>query len=240
MIRLSKYLSMAGVTSRRGAEALVAEGRVTINDETVEKIGTIVDESADVVKVDGSVVAPVEDKVYVVLNKPRRVMTTLHDPFKRRTVRHLLEKLPHRVYPVGRLDYDTEGVLVLCNDGELAFRLAHPRYQVPKTYEAIVLGRFTKADSLQIQQGVRLDDGAIGRAQVHILGYGKRTSRIRLTLTEGRKREVKQLCKAVRRPVRRLRRVDFAGITAKGLRPGAWRHLTPAEVMKLKGLVGLE
>lgn len=239
MIRLSKYLSLCGVTSRRGAEVLVSEGRVTLNDTTVEKIGTIVDEASDVVKVDGTVVVPVADNVYIVMNKPRRVMTTLHDPFKRKTVRHYLKNLPHRVYPVGRLDLDTEGVLLLCNDGDLAFRLTHPKYQVEKVYEAIVTGHFKRTDSMRIQRGIKLEDGAIGRGQVDVLGYGKKTTRLRLTLTEGRKREVKQLCKAVGYPVRQLRRVEFGRITARGLRPGAWRHLTTAEVSRLKSLVEL-
>jgi 23S rRNA pseudouridine2605 synthase len=239
LIRLSKYLSLCGVTSRRGAEVLVAEGRVTINDLTVEKIGVIVDETADVVKVDGADVTPVTQKVYIVLNKPQRVMTTLYDPFRRRTVRHFLKKLRHRVYPVGRLDYDTDGVLILCNDGDLAYRLSHPKYRVPKVYYAKVSGNFTRADVIRIQRGIQLEDGAIGQAQVDILGYGKGITRLRLTLTEGRKREIKQLCKAVGHPVKHLRRIEFAGVTSAGLKPGAWRYLTPGEVNRLKIVVRL-
>ncbi len=239
MIRLSKYLSLAGVTSRRGAEALVNEGRVTINNTAVEKIGTIVDETTDIVRVDGTVVTPVTEKVYIVLNKPRGVMTTLFDPFKRRTINRYVKTLGHRVYPVGRLDMDTEGVLLLCNDGDLAYRLTHPRYRVEKVYEAVVAGRFVSADGLRIQQGMRLEDGAVGRARVRILGYGRGTTRLRLVLTEGRKREVKQLCKLVGHPVRRLQRVEFAGISAKGLAPGAWRYLTAEEIKRLRALVEL-
>jgi 23S rRNA pseudouridine2605 synthase len=218
---------------------LVSEKRVTLNNTTVEKIGTIVDEASDVVKVDGTVVVPVEENLYIVMNKPRQVMTTLHDPFKRKTVRHYLKNLPHRVYPVGRLDYDTEGVLLLCNDGDLAFRLTHPKYQVEKIYKAIVIGHFKRAEGMKIKRGVRLEDGAIGRAQVDVLGYTRKSTRLRLTLTEGRKREVKQLCKAVGYPVRQLRRVEFGHITARGLQPGAWRHLTKAEISRLKSLVDL-
>ncbi len=239
MVRLSKYLSTAGVTSRRGAAGLVAEGRVILNDQTVENIGVIIDENADVVKVDGTIVKPVSEPVYLLLNKPRRVMTTLHDPFQRRTVVHYLRNLAHRVYPVGRLDFDTEGVLMLCNDGELAYRLTHPRYRVKKVYEAVVVGRFTRGDVTRVRHGVRLDDGAIGRAQVNILRYGKGTTIIRLTLTEGRKREVKQLCRAVHHPVKQLCRVEFAGLTVRGLKLGAWRFLTSKEVAGLRMLVGL-
>lgn len=240
MIRINKYLSLCGVTSRRGAETLVVEGHVSINDKTVKKVGTIIDEKRDVVKVDGTVVTPVEHQVYVVLNKPPQVMTTLHDPFKRRTIIHFLEDLPTRVYPVGRLDYDTEGVLILTNDGDLAYRLAHPKYQIEKIYEVRVKGKFTPAAAKTIEKGIRLENGAIGKGGVDILGYGGDTTRIRMTLTEGRKREVKQLCKAAGHPVRLLRRVEFAGITARGLKLGKWRYLTSYELEKIKGLANLE
>ena len=212
---------------------------MTLNDVTVEKVGVIVDETSDVIRVDGSIVTPVTKKVYVVFNKPQRVMTTLYDPFRRRTVLHFLRKLRYRVYPVGRLDFDAEGVLILCNDGDLTYRLAHPKYRVPKVYNAKVSGHFTRADVIRIQRGIKLEDEAIGRAQADILGYGKGITRIKLTLTEGRKREVKQLCKAVGHPVKHLRRVEFAGVTARGLKPGAWRYLTPSEVNRLKTLVRL-
>jgi len=238
-IRINKYLSLSGVTSRRGADALIAEGRVTVNDITVEKVGIVIDDEIDVVKVDGTKASPVDTKVYVVLNKTRGVMTTLHDPFRRRTIKHLLKDLDQRVYPVGRLDFDTAGVLILTNDGDLTYRLAHPRYQVTKVYEARVLGRMGEDEKEEIERGIKLDDGAIGKAQVSILGHDRRESRIRLILTEGRKREVKQLCKKVGRPVTSLTRVEFGGITARGLKPGRWRHLTPGEVGSLKNLVGL-
>jgi 23S rRNA pseudouridine2605 synthase len=238
-IRINKYLSLSGVTSRRGADALIAEGRVTVNDITVEKVGAIIDEESDVVKVDGTEASPINTKIYVVLNKTRGVMTTLHDPFHRRTIKHLLKDLDERVYPVGRLDFDTSGVLVLTNDGDLAYRLAHPRYQVPKIYEARVLGRMGEDSKMKIEKGIKLDDGAIGKAQVSILGHDRKESRIRLILTEGRKREVKQLCKKVGHPVRSLTRVEFGGITSRGIKPGQWRHLTPGEIASLKNLVGL-
>jgi len=230
---------MCGVTSRRGAEALIKDGRVTVNNEVPEKVGTIVDESTDVVRVDGTIVSPVEEKLYVILNKPKKTMTTLHDPFRRKTVTNYLKSLKHRVYPVGRLDYDTEGVLLLTNDGELAFRLAHPRFGVKKVYEAVTSGTFKRESSLSISRGIKLEDGHIGKAKVDILGYVRDVSRLRLTLTEGHKREVKQLCKAVGHPVKALRRVEYGDITARNLRPGEWRKLTKGEINHLKELVGL-
>ncbi|MCD6249577.1 MAG: rRNA pseudouridine synthase [candidate division Zixibacteria bacterium] len=239
LIRINKYLSICGITSRRGADALIGEKRVTINDRTLEERGAIVDTDNDIVKVDGVEALPVEESVYVLLNKPTNTMTTLHDPFKRRTVVDYLKTLKYRVYPVGRLDFDAEGVLLLTNDGDLAYRLAHPRYRVSKIYEATVEGRFVRAKSDQIKRGIKLDDGAIGRAKVSILSYTGQQSKIRLTLTEGRKREVKQLCQKVGHPVAKLRRVEFAGIRLKNLKPGQFRNLTKAEVNRLRQLVGL-
>jgi pseudouridine synthase len=239
LIRINKFLSLCGVTSRRGADAMIAEGRVTINDTTIAKPGVVVDPDKDVVKVDGTAVAPVTEKVYVVLNKPRDVMTTLYDPFKRTTVVKYLQSLGHRVYPVGRLDYDTQGVLILTNDGDLAYRLAHPRFEIKKIYEARVIGHFSAEAGEAIRKGVKLEDGHIGHATVDILQYGDHWSRIRVTMIEGHKREVKQLCKHVGYPVLRLTRVDFAGLTAKGLGLGKWRHLTKHEVERLTAMVGL-
>ncbi|MDZ4723308.1 MAG: pseudouridine synthase [candidate division Zixibacteria bacterium] len=238
-MRINKYLSLCGVTSRRGAEALIAEKRVTVNDITIDKVGVIIDEATDVVKVDGTAISPVDEKIYVVLHKPRMVMTTLRDPFKRRTVLHFLRRLRQRVYPVGRLDYDTEGVLLLTNDGDLTYRLAHPKYEVPKIYEAKVLGTFSREAAAQIEAGIKLDDGAIGHAKVNVLGFAGRFSRVRLVLTEGRKREVKQLCKKVGFPVEHLVRVEFAGINLKNLKPGEWRFLSPTELDRLKTMVEL-
>ncbi len=240
LIRINKYLSICGVTSRRGAEALIGERKVTINDKTITELGVMVDPEKDVVRVNGTEIHPVAKYVYVILNKPGMTMTTLHDPFHRRTIVSCLKRLDHRVYPVGRLDYDAEGLLLLTNDGDLAFRLAHPRYGVPKVYEARVAGRFTEEDAERIRRGIKLDDGAVGRAQVSILGFVGSQTRIRLVLTEGRKREVKQLCKSVGHQVKHLCRVEYAGIPLRNLRPGQWRFMTSAEVARLCSLVGLD
>ncbi len=240
MIRINKYLSLCGVTSRRGAEKLIAERRVTLNNITIEKVGLVIDEAVDEIRVDGALVKPAEKKVYLVLNKPRQVMTTLHDPFKRKTVVNYLSGLAVRVYPIGRLDYDTQGVLLLTNDGELAFRLSHPKFQVLRVYEARVKGAFTTEAGDRIEKGIKLEDGAVGRAQVEILNLSREWSRVRLYLCEGRKREVKQLCKAVGHPVQRLTRTEFAGITSAGIKSGSWRYLTEAELAKLRELVGIQ
>ncbi len=239
-MRISKYLSLCGVTSRRGAEQLIDKKQVTVNDVTVEKQGVIIDETKDAIKVNGSLVTPVKTKVYVILNKPSNCLTTLFDPFRRKTVVHYLKGLKERVYPVGRLDFDTEGVLLLSNDGDLAFRLAHPSYEIQRVYEASVLGQFTPEAVKKIKAGIELDDGSMSTAEVSILGFEKNLTRVRMTLHQGRKHEVKQLCKKVGHPVHKLRRVEFASLTTKGLAGGGWRHLTPTEVKRLKQSVGLD
>lgn len=239
LIRINKYLSQCGVTSRRGAEALITEQRVTINGDTVTALGTMVNADTDVVRVDGEVVEPVDELVYVALNKPRMTITTLHDPFKRRTVLYYLKNLERRVYPVGRLDFDAEGLLLLTNDGDLAYRLAHPKYEVAKVYEVVVNGEFSSEAGKRIAKGIELDDGAVGRAEAAVLHHKGDQTKVRLILTEGRKHEVKQLCRKVGHPVRRLRRVEFAGIPLKGLKPGQWRNLTDGEITRLKKAVGL-
>ncbi len=241
MIRINKYLSICGVTSRRGADALIKDEQVTVNDNTLIEVGTIIDETKDVVKVGGVKVSPVEEKYYLVLNKPQNVMTTLHDPFKRKTIVNFLKEMKDRVYPVGRLDYDAQGVLLLTNDGDLAFRLSHPKYQVRRVYEVRVKGKFIVSNADIIRKGIKLEDGKMGKAeQVSILSANPKYSRVRIVMTEGRKREVKQLCQFVGHQVEELVRVDYGGITLKALKAGAWRVLTSNEVSKLKGLVGLK
>ncbi len=239
LVRINKYLSMCGITSRRGADDLITQGKVTINDLLLTERGAVVDTDIDVVAVDGVVAKLVEELIYVLLNKPVSTMTTLDDPYKRRTIVHYLKNLAQRVYPVGRLDFDSEGVLILTNDGDLAYRLAHPGFEVPKIYEALVKGRFQKDGAEKIKKGITLEDGAIGHAKVSVLGYNNDETRIRLILTEGRKREVKQLCKAVGHPVVHLRRVEYAGIQLGSLKPGQFRHLTPGEVSRLRKMVGM-
>lgn len=239
MIRINKYLSICGVTSRRGAEQLIEKGRITVNDNTADRPGIIIDETKDIIKVDGTIVAPVKEKCYILLNKPKMVLTTLFDPFRRKTVAFYVRRAPVHVYPVGRLDYDTEGALLLTNDGELAYRLAHPKYQVRKIYYAFVSGVFTADHAKLINKGITLEDGHVGKGEVEILFNSVKYSKLKITLTEGHKREIKQLLKAVGHPVRDLYRLEFAGLQVDSLKPGRWRFLSHLEIRKLKDLVGL-
>ena len=225
-MRLNAYLARAGVASRRKADELIKAERVTVNGEPGQ-LNTSVG-GRDRVEVDGRLVAP-QRLAYVLLHKPAGVVTTARDPHGRRTVVELVD-LPERVVPVGRLDADTTGALVLTNDGELAHRLAHPRYGVEKTYVADVSGNVTSEVLETLESGVELDDGRTAPARARRLGR----SRVELILHEGRKHQVKRMLEAVGHPVVRLHRSAYAGISADDLAPGTWRELAPAEVELLR------
>jgi 23S rRNA pseudouridine2605 synthase len=226
-MRLNAYLARAGVASRRGADELIKAGRVSVNGEQGQ-LNTFVT-ARDRVEVDGERVAA-QALAYVLLYKPAGTVTTARDPQGRPTVLDLVD-VPERVVPVGRLDADTTGALLLTNDGPLAHRLAHPRYGVEKVYEAEVDGRPDTADLRALAEGVELDDGVTAPAKARRLG----PSRVELVLHEGRNRQVKRMLEAVGHPVRRLHRSRYAGLTLEGLEPGRWRELEPSEVKRLKG-----
>ena len=233
VIRLQKYLAQCGVASRREAEKLIEAGRVTI-DGRVATLGESVPEEGAVVALDGQPVAPESGLVYIVLNKPRDVITSVTDTHGRKTVVDCLHGVKTRVYPVGRLDFDVEGVLLLTNDGDLAYHLTHPKFGAKKQYVAWVQGTMTPQTATQLERGVDLEDGTTAPAKVSITFVRGGSTQIRLTLHEGKKREVKRMCEAVGHPVQSLKRVSFAGIKATGLRPGQWRYLNDAEVASLK------
>jgi 23S rRNA pseudouridine2605 synthase len=224
-MRLNAYLSRAGVASRRKADELIKAGRVTVNGEPGQ-LNTFV-QSRDVVELDGERLAP-EELAYVLLHKPAGVVTTARDPHGRPTVVGLVDHAS-RVVPVGRLDADTTGAILLTNDGELAHRLAHPRYEVEKVYEAEVEGEPSDETLTKLVEGVELDDGVTAPARVRKLG----PSLVELSIHEGRKHQVKRMLEAVGHPVRRLHRSRYAGLTLDGLEPGEWRELTPDEVEDL-------
>ena len=225
-MRLNAYLARAGVASRRGAEDLIRAGRVRVNGEVAGLVTFV--EPRDNVEVDGSPIEP-EPLTYVLLHKPPGVVTTARDPQGRPTVVGLVGH-ERRVVPVGRLDADTTGALLLTNDGPLAHRLMHPRYEVGKVYEAEVEGEPSDEALAQLAEGVVLDDGRTAPARVRRLG----PSRVELTIHEGRKHQVKRMLQAVGHPVRRLHRNRYAGLTLDGLAPGEWRELTSDEVKRLR------
>jgi 23S rRNA pseudouridine2605 synthase len=227
-VRLNAYLARAGIASRRGAEALIRAGRVQVNGE-VAGLATFV-EGRDRVEVDGRLVEP-EALTYVLLHKPAGAVTTARDPQGRPTVVGLVGH-ERRIVPVGRLDAATTGALLLTNDGPLAHRLMHPRYEVDKVYEVDVEGEPTAEVLARLAGGVDLHDGRTAPAAVRRLG----PSRLELSLHEGRKHQVKRMCETVGHPVLRLHRSRYAGLSLDGLEPGEWRELSASEVRRLKEL----
>ena len=238
-MRLQKYLALSSVASRRGAEAMIAAGRVSVNGQVVTVMGVEVNEG-DIVAVDGAAVSPDAAFVYILLYKPRSVVSTVHDPQGRRTVLSFLPKMPVRLYPVGRLDYDTEGALLLTNDGELAHRMTHPSYEVEKVYRVRLSGYLTDEQVSRLRQGIELDDGLTAPAQVEMLSRAANESLLTLTLHEGRNRQVKRMVEAVGHRVVALERLQVGLIGLEGLQPGQWRYLTAQEVEHLRRLCALE
>ncbi|NUM55630.1 MAG: rRNA pseudouridine synthase [Candidatus Hydrogenedentes bacterium] len=236
-MRLQQFMAACGVASRRACESIITSGRVTVNGQTAS-LGQSVDPARDDVRIDGKSLRT-DQKVYVLLNKPRGVITSARDTHGRKTVLDCVQDVRARVFPVGRLDYDVEGALLMTNDGELAYRLTHPKYVIEKVYLAWVKGRMTPETAIALEKGVKLDDGMTAPAKVHILSVGERSTQVRLVLTEGRKREVKRMCLHVGHPVIELQRIAIAGVKVKGMRPGEWRYLSGAEVEGLRKLTGL-
>ncbi len=245
MERLHKYLSRCGVASRRESENLILQGRVTVNGQTVQELGVKIDPEKDKVEVDGSVVTP-QPFTYVILNKPRGYITAVEDQEGRPTVIELLKSLKTRVYPVGRLDLESEGLLLLTNDGELAFRLMHPKYHVEKRYLVKVKGAPPEKKLERIRKGVRLEDEKrkglyrkTAPAQIKVIKSKGKETELEVILREGRKRQIRRMFQAIGHPVISLVRVAMGNITLEDLPKGRYRHLTFQEVTDLKKRVGL-
>jgi pseudouridine synthase len=237
--RLQKILSQAGIASRRAAERLIADGRVTVNGKTVREMGTKADPAADDIRVDGRRIKSPERHRYILLNKPAGYVSTRSDPQRRPTVIDLLAGVREYVYPVGRLDYDTEGLLLLTNDGELAARLTHPRHAVERVYEARVAG-MPDADALErLRKGIPLDGRRTLPAGATLVNRGRRDANavLLLTIREGRNRQVRRMCEAVGHPVSALRRVRIGPLQDRSLKPGQWRDLTGPEIRRLTATV---
>jgi 23S rRNA pseudouridine2605 synthase len=237
-MRLSKILAQAGLASRRGAEALLGAGRVTVNGTVRLEPGAQADPATDVIALDGQPVGAREAHAYVMLHKPRGYVTSLHDPEGRKVVTDLLPQGAPRLFPVGRLDYDAEGLLLLTNDGELTNRLLHPRYGIPRVYEVEVERHVGPSELERWRRGALLPDGPALPSAVRILKRGKGSTWLSVTFREGRYREVKRYCKALGHPVRRLRRVQFGPLHLGTLPLGRSRALDAAELGALRNLRG--
>lgn len=236
-IRLAKLIAGRGLASRREAEEWIREGRLSVNGETTTEPGTVVDPERDHVRLDGRRLPPEPPKVYYLMYKPRGFITGRRDPSGRKGVLDLVEDLPQRVEPVGRLDFDTEGALILTNDGELAHKLTHPSTQVPRHYVAKVWRTPDEKTLLRIAKGVRLEDGPSGPCKVRVMKTtDEGNSWVELTVTEGRNRLVRRLMQAVNHPVAKLRRLSFGTISIRGMERGQVRPLTSEEVSRLQDL----
>jgi 23S rRNA pseudouridine2605 synthase len=238
MERIQKILAAGGIASRRAAEKLITEGRVRVNGQIVSELGAKADPRQDRIEVDGKRVVA-EHHVYLVLHKPRGVVATMSDPEGRPTVRDILAPVGARVYPVGRLDFATSGVLLATNDGDFAEGLLHPKRAVPKTYVVKVNGKMKAEDMDRWRDGVQLEDGMTQRAEAKTLRFEGDKTWFELTIKEGRNQQIRRMGEATGFPVMRLARLAFAQITAEGLRPGEWRHMTREELVQLKKTYGV-
>ncbi len=240
--RLQKILAHAGIASRRKAETLITEGHVEVNGKVVRELGTKADLAEDVIRVDGRQIAEEEEKVWYVLYKPAGCVTTMSDPQERPTIAQYLKRITERVYPVGRLDYDVEGALLITNDGELAHELMHPKFGVKRTYLAKVGGHVLgpAADKLigRLLEGVRLEDGRAKALEASLHSKTPKNTWIRVVVAEGRQHLVKRLMEAAGAPVIKLFRADYGGIDVQGLLPGELRELTRGEVDMLRAQAG--
>ncbi|MBT7610238.1 MAG: rRNA pseudouridine synthase [Bacteriovoracaceae bacterium] len=236
-IRLQKYIADCGVTSRRKAEALILQGRVTINNNVITELGTKVNCDADVVQVDGDIIdiGRVE-KLYIVLNKPRGYMTTLDDPEGRKTIMELVKEIPERIYPVGRLDYLSEGLLIMTNDGELANKIIHPSAGITKVYEVKIFGVINEAILTKLRNGVQTEEGFLKPTSVRVIKQMQAKTWIEFRLQQGRNREIRRICEAMGLTVDKLKRVAIGGLSINGIAPGRWMIMSKSKLMESIGL----
>lgn len=237
-VRLQKYLANQGIASRRAAEKLIQEGMVRVNGQLIREMGVKIDPTQDQVTVGGQLVRSGQRMRYILLHKPVGYICSVRDERGRRTVLDLVSDIPERVYPVGRLDYDTSGLLLLTNDGELTQRLLHPSGEVDKTYLAEVRGSLSRSTAERLARGVRLSDGLTAPARVRIVRHKADSTLVELTIHEGRNRQVRRMLEAVGHPVWRLKRLREGGLDLQGLAVGQWRELTDKEVQTLKDRIG--
>lgn len=238
IVRLQKYMAMCGAASRRGAEEIISAGRVTVNGEKITEQGVKVEIGADTVKLDGKVIKPSGKMFYIMLNKPVGYVTTVKDQFERPTVIDLIgTEIHERIFPVGRLDYETEGLLLLTNDGDFTYKVTHPKHNIEKTYIAVLKGGITIKGLAQLRRGVKLDDGFVtSPAQVEMLDAENGHTTIKITIHEGKNRQVRRMFEAVGSKVKELQRISIGTVELGNLPLGRWRHLTSHEINYLKNI----
>lgn len=234
--RLQKIISAAGIASRRHAEEMITAGRVSVNGVVIKELGVKADSAKDVIRVDGNIIFAEKTNLYIALNKPAGYVTTLSDPQKRPTIVDLLSDVPERVYPVGRLDYDSAGLLLLTNDGDFAQKIQHPRFQIPKVYRVKIQGRLTKEEFKKLNEGISLPDGVFRPEQLRLGKFNERSCWLQLTLREGKNRIIRRGFEALGRRVSRLQRQSIGPVSIGSLKEGSWRNLTAKEIDNLLDL----
>ncbi len=235
-MRLQKFMAQCGVASRRKSEEIILEGRVKVNDVIVKELGTIVDPNRDIVEVDDRKIEMESRKVYIMLNKPEGYVTTLKDRHSEKIVLDLIEGVEERVFPVGRLDADTSGLLLMTNDGNLTYKLTHPSHEVAKKYIAVVEGVPNNKKLARFRKGLRIDGRMTAEAYVRIIKKHRDSSVLEISIHEGRNRQVRKMCEYIRHPVIKLKRVSIGELKLGNLEVGKWRYLTEKEVKYLKKL----
>lgn len=235
-MRLQKFMAQCGVASRRKSEEIILEGRVMVNGLIVKKLGTTIDPKKDIVKVDNMKIEMERKKVYIMLNKPEGYVTTLKDKHSEKIVLDLIEGIEERIFPVGRLDSDTSGLLLMTNDGDLAYKLTHPSHEVPKKYIALVKGIPNGKKLDRFRKGLKIDGRLTAEAYVRIVKRYKDSSVLEISIHEGRNRQVRKMCEYIRHPVEKLKRVSIGKLNLGDLDVGKWRYLTENEVKYLKRL----
>lgn len=235
LVRLQKYIADCGIASRRHAEELILHNLIMVNNTIVNQLGFKINPDKDVVTYEGKVIKPEKVKVYIMLNKPVGFVTTSKDQFNRNTVLDLV-KTDYRLYPVGRLDYDTSGLLILTNDGDTANKLMHPKFKVDKTYLAEVIGIPKKADLENFRHGLQIEDYITSPAQIEVLSVKGNSCKLKITIHEGRNRQVRKMCQAIGLKVTMLKRTNYGRLDLGRLHEGCWRNLTREEIQYLKGM----
>lgn len=232
-VRLQKYLAGCGIASRRKAEEMISQGRVTVDGEVVIAMGAQIDPVTQEIRMDGKLVTPHDDLLYILLNKPQGYVTTMSDPQGRPIVTSLLSGIKARLFPVGRLDLDTEGALILTNDGELAQKIQHPSHEITKTYEAQVAGRPAAKMLQKLEHGILLEGKKTAPARLTVVARQSGTTSIRITIHEGRKRQVRKMFQAIGHPVIHLKRIAYGHLFLQGLEIGKYRFLSPEDLKKI-------
>lgn len=236
-IRINKYLAQAAGISKRKADAAILEGRVSLNERIIFVPGTLVDPEKERIRLDGKLISFIDEKVYILLNKPRGVLTTMADPRGRKTVADIVDNVYPRVFPVGRLDYNTSGLLILTNDGELSNLLTHPRYEIEKVYLAKVKGVPSKSKLGLLRKGIEIDGRRTAPGFFSLSEVRKDKAWIVVKISEGRYRQIRKMFAKVGHPVLNLRRIGFASLILQDMPPGAWRYLTKREITSLRKYV---